>query len=113
MLKLNIKSKEKIKRDIELLVSSMIKYFKCSEEDIKLTEIKFDDSSYVAAISYNYIDWNIPNKRNFITSTCKYYIEGDYDLKGVFRYEGKFYKFENLSLFFTVISKEMEGLNAK
>jgi len=113
MEKLNIRTKEKVQKDIELLRQGMVKYFKCNEADIKITEIKFEDTSYTAAISYSYIDWNRSSLRNFIYSTCIFDIEGDYDLKGVFRYESKFYKYENLSQFFTVISKEMEGLNTK
>jgi len=113
MIKLNIKTKEKIQNDLELLRQSMVKYFNCTEEDVKIPEVKFDAHKYTATIAYEYIDWNHSSLRRFLYSTCYFEITGEYGLKGTFRYEGYFYKYENLSPFLLVISKEMEGLKNK
>ena len=113
MENLNNRKKEKIFYDLELLRKSIVKYFKCTEEDVKILEVKFDDRNYTATISYNYIDWNRSDLRRFIYSTCYFEITGEYGLKGTFRYEGYFYKYENLSSFLMVISKEIEELKNK
>jgi hypothetical protein len=111
MENLQVKKKDKIQNDLELLRQNIVKYLKCGEDDVKITEVKFDDKNYSAKICYNYIDWARSSLRKFIYSTCYFDISGEYELKGVFRYEGYFYKYDNLSPFFTIISKEMQGLN--
>ncbi len=113
MIKINIKTKEKVKKNIGLLVSGMIKYFKCSEEDVKISGVKFDAHNFAATIAYNYIDWNRSSLRGFLYATCYFEITGEYELKGTFKYEDYFYKYDNLSPFLTVISKEIEELKNK
>ena len=109
----NTKKKENIESDLELLRQNMVKYFKCNEEDIKISEAKFDTNHFTATIAYNYIDWNRSSLRDFIYSICQFDIEGDYELKKAFRYEGHLYRFDNLSHFFEIISKEMAEPNNK
>ena len=110
---INSIKKQLIQNNLELLKRNMVKYLKCGKEDVKILDIKFSDKNYSAKICCNYIDWASSSLKRFLYSTCYFDIDGEYELKDVFRHEGYYYKFDNLSPFFTVISKEMEGLNNK
>ncbi len=110
MKKLNKEKMEKIRNDLEILRKSLIKYLRCSEKDVKIIDVKFDDKIYTAKICYNYLDWERSSLRKFVYTTCYFDITGEYELKGVFRYEEYFYKFSSPTDFLLHVSNEIGSL---
>ena len=108
----NIESKkEKVQEQLEKLLPQMALYFKCEENDIKISKINFYNGNFSAAISYRYIDKERSDLRKIITSIYYFDIDGEYLEKEGIWYEGTFYTYDNVTALFDIILQEIEELN--
>ncbi len=105
-----VERREHLKEKLIFLKREMVKFFNCSNENIKFSEPAYIDDKCKVNVSFTMVNMEKSSLKRFVSSTYYFDFEDEYIKREGILYEGNFYSYEELNDFFSKVSSEMEKM---